>query len=297
MITSGTYVFKLDGEEIARSKNVITNAGKDIIASYMAGTIGEWAGAFAIGVGATTAAVTDAKLDFEFYRAPISSKVAEFNTSPTPNKIVIKSSVDQSVVGWIYEVGIFSAVTNSDAGNGGSQITSYGETSESWSIWTGTDWENVDSGTTGQRIGDDRVELLASTRYRLYGVPSDYTMYSPQDTIAACLESPSTSDLNLKFITDDSNYYSATVTSIAASYGIFSVSKGSFVATGTPSWGNIIAIEFEAVDDNVLFDGLRVEDTDTQSTNYGLVSRSVLTSPIEKKSGALLEIEYYVDSV
>jgi hypothetical protein len=44
----------------------------------------------------------------------------------------------------------------------------------------------------------------------------------------------------------------------------------------------------------VLFDGLRINDEDAFRTDYGLISRSVLTNPIVKTLGKQMVIEYRI---
>jgi hypothetical protein len=44
----------------------------------------------------------------------------------------------------------------------------------------------------------------------------------------------------------------------------------------------------------VLFDGLRINDEDAFRTDYGLISRSVLTTPIVKTFGKQMVIEYRI---
>ena len=42
----------------------------------------------------------------------------------------------------------------------------------------------------------------------------------------------------------------------------------------------------------VYFDGLRINDEDTFDPQYGLIARSVLTTPLQKPSGRPVDIEY-----
>ena len=42
----------------------------------------------------------------------------------------------------------------------------------------------------------------------------------------------------------------------------------------------------------VLMDGLRINDEDSFRSDYGLISRSVLSSPITKSLGRQMDIEY-----
>jgi hypothetical protein len=44
----------------------------------------------------------------------------------------------------------------------------------------------------------------------------------------------------------------------------------------------------------VFFDGIRINDEDTFDPTYGLISRSLLSTPLEKKSGRTVDIEYKI---
>jgi hypothetical protein len=46
---------------------------------------------------------------------------------------------------------------------------------------------------------------------------------------------------------------------------------------------------------NVLLDGLILNDDDRYNTQYGLISRSVLSTPIVKVLGTEMDIEYKID--
>jgi hypothetical protein len=71
---SGEYVVKLDGEEIARSKNVITDSGRSTIKKYLIGSVPVWGSSIGIGVVSTTATTSDTRLKFEADRRSITSK-------------------------------------------------------------------------------------------------------------------------------------------------------------------------------------------------------------------------------
>ena len=44
----------------------------------------------------------------------------------------------------------------------------------------------------------------------------------------------------------------------------------------------------------VYFDGIRINDEDTFDPTFGLISRSVLGSPLQKVSGRQVDIEYKI---
>ena len=43
------------------------------------------------------------------------------------------------------------------------------------------------------------------------------------------------------------------------------------------------------------FDGIRINDEDTFDPTFGMISRSILTTPITKLTGRQIDIEYRID--
>lgn len=76
------------------------------------------------------------------------------------------------------------------------------------------------------------------------------------------------------FLTDDTNYYSYTITSPTAStYGIVTALKSDFVSTGSPNWGNITKVSVKVTSTSggastVDFDGIRIEDVESSRGEY-----------------------------
>ena len=67
----GTYVFKQNGIEIGRSKNIITDSGKQMIMQYLCGLRQDWAADMSIGVLQGQALASDSQLNFEVGRYPV----------------------------------------------------------------------------------------------------------------------------------------------------------------------------------------------------------------------------------
>ena len=66
---------------------------------------------------------------------------------------------------------------------------------------------------------------------------------------------------------------------------------------GSPDLSNITKIGVQVTagaggNTVVYFDGLRINDEDTFDPQYGLIARSVLTTPLQKPSGRPVDVEY-----
>jgi hypothetical protein len=302
----GVYVFKENGIEIARSENLLTTEGKRLIVSSLAGIAPEWAGCMAIGSGSTSATVTDKKLSFEYDRQEVLTKAVKY--TDTTNTIIVKTTLPAQISGTITEMGLFSLAAASNSSSPSQVLVGlFGD--DSWEYYSGSAWVEATDGVEDlySRVGASAqiVATNSTDRYRANLGSLDLTMYGANDKIsfAAYKTSGTCSGLTIKFITTDANYYSYDVPTINNFWGatdntytVLSVSKGSFVATGTPSWASIIAVEFEI--DGTTFegaiDGIRIDDTDETDPNYALVSRSVLIAPVIKRSGTEMDIEYYL---
>ena len=67
----------------------------------------------------------------------------------------------------------------------------------------------------------------------------------------------------------------------------------SFVADNTSITRVSVGVKAKSLGSStVLMDGLRINDEDSFRSDYGLISRSVLSSPITKSLGRQMDIEY-----
>jgi len=76
--------------------------------------------------------------------------------------------------------------------------------------------------------------------------------------------------------------------------------NSSFSSSGVTDFANITKIEVGAKAKSsgattVLLDGLRINDDYKYNTQYGLISRSVLSQPIVKTLGVEMDIEYKIN--
>lgn len=306
----GTYVFKVNGREIGRQENLLTDQGKRIIAAYLAGNAPAWAGAIAIGAGDTAATVYDQRLAFEFYRAETKAGAVNFNSAVDTHTIVMKAEVDPAVEGTIYEVGIFPDDVNGSAGMAQSSVLTVGDDTEPWEHMVSSEWvENtVEADPQYTRIGTNSIVFDDSGdgRFRFTGISTDFAPYSGADLFAFAMigtgDDPTT--VEIRFNTDDANYYSYTVSvasllGASGEYKTSSFAKSNWGAVGTPNWSDITSLEFVMTgsDYALQLDGVRVEDADTVNPDYDLVSRTILDDPIYKSAGRQMDVEYYLDLV
>jgi hypothetical protein len=213
------------------------------------------------------------------------------------------------------EVGLWADMASSTGGTGLSRMISFGESYEPWEYYTGSAWApiNTTANTTLDRIGSDCITMSTTsgiTRYRISFGQQDYSIYHPNDyfkfgTAWTTGIPDGTDPVKVIFATDDSNYFQYTptigtlVNGSASTYRVSGWAKSLWTSSGSPSWSTINSIEFRVNKNsgacNFFLDAIRVEDYDAVSSGYGLVSRSVLTTPIAKPIGTPMDIEYYVD--
>jgi hypothetical protein len=315
---SGIYVFKQHRREIARSKNLITTNGKRIIAEYLSSSGGLWAGSIAVGSGTTAASIGNTALEFEYFRVPITARSINYGGgSGGKHRIILKATLPETVIGTIREVGIFPVVSNPSRALGESTLFSLADSTENWQYYnTGTSaWEpiNTTADTTLSRVGLDCITMATTsgtTKYRLSLSGADLSQFSANDqfSFATAWDTNKPTSVDIRFVSDVNNYYyypsnavplATLLDANPSTYKVAAFNKSLWVAQGTPIWDSITSVQFDVARtsgaSNMYIDGVRIENMDPVSPTYGIVSRSVLTTPITKVSGSELDIEYYVD--
>lgn len=261
---------------------MITTTGKTTIFRYLAGYLPKIAQSISIGVGSVAENVNDTRLGFEMSRVDVLLTSLDI----VNDKVIFKGRLPQEFVGKIYEIGLWYGTP---AQTGGSQtIVSFDSQSEPWSTPT---WN-----TALARIGTDALQVAAGASSTLADIFVDMSVYSNADQLVLAYSADAAiTTMTVQFRTDASNYYSYTFTA-ATGYEVKSFNKTATTATGTPDWSNITSIVVSAAGSgNAVFDGIRVEDNDTLTTDYGLVARSVLVSPVTKTNDSEMDIEYALE--
>lgn len=275
---------------------MITDEGALHIKRYLAGWVPSIALSMAFGVGQRPATRTDTELEFEVGRADIELTNYDF----VDEKLVFKASLPEDFDATLHEVGLYSMESNSASGDFGSRlITSFDSETEAWTQGAG----DATYSTTNTRIGVDSVSATpaanGSVTVALSDTYHDLSGYSAADqfSFAFFCGNTNTSSIRYRFKTDTTNYYDITVTTANAGFNVAKINKGTATPTGSPEWGAITSLEVTVSSkasgaSQVNLEGIRIEDRDTISPEYVLVSRVVLATPFDKVSGRIQEIEF-----
>lgn len=272
---------------------MITTEGKTHIKRYLAGITNVIGEAIALGIGDTAESESDTELVYEFARVDVSLVSYDFAN----DVLVFKAEIPSEVAGKIYEVGLWSAEVDSRAeGYSSRNLVTFDSESEEWS--TGT-WE-----TSTTRIGPDSLRLAPALNTVQSSVLSDIVLdlsgHSGADTFEMAYHVIAVADsIEIRFRTDDANYYSWVIASPSTGYTFSETTKGALAATGSPNWANITSIEVivdapVGTGASVDFDSIRVNDVDTDNPDYIMVAREVLPAPHVKTEGIVQDIEFAI---
>lgn len=304
----GEYVFYEDNKEVCRSKNIITKFGKRYLTQYLAGQSNTSLKDIAVGVGSTAATVNDTQLGFEFYKSAVSMSSIDIQTSSitglTTYGVVYKTTLPVDVAGIINEVGLFPSVSLGSTDYASNSISTF-EDNQSWTDSTGAYATSVT--TPFPQIGTSYLSVGANasqSKEYFYNFNLDISGYSALDSLTVAYYQK---DTNLDYVfvrTYDSNnnYYEIRFPgSGSVGYKINSLTLNNLYTSGfgsgTPDQTAIVKISVgtkakASGATEALFDGLRINDEDSFRTDYGLISRSALTTPITKSLGKQMVIEY-----
>lgn len=292
----GTYVFKQNDIEIGRSENIITTNGKEAILKYLAGTSTDWAGSMAIGCIKTTPSLSDLSLQYEVSRSAI---VLKSYKSGTPNLIVLKGRVDALTVANIYEVGIFPSNTDKLFGTRDKLILTDFSSPTDWiySHGSATSIPFAAQFPTSPRVGLYSLSVQNTSDFSNNNFILDLSNYSSLDTLDILASVDAGKYGNVIVTLTDVNNLNTTITypfngSVQSGYQILSQNLPANIST--LSTISTIRIQTYGAYSEITLDAIKVSVLGEISNSTGLISRSVLTTPIPKIYGVPLDIEYYV---
>ena len=301
----GTYIYYENGQEVYRSENVITKYGKRFLTSFLAGRDSFSSKSMAFGIDSTAALDTNTRLGFEFYRTPVLFGSTDIQTvnDTTTYSIVYKATIPQDVAGYITEVGLYPEYKASTSSYDSKFIADF----DSQLDWTNTPLITTTTARIGQYLLNMSSNGTSAKEYKTNIQAIDLSGYSVNDTLKLAYAK---SDVNLqniiiKFYSSALDYYSVTITPDSGTgYKISSdiLLDNLFLNASTlnvdPSNINQIGVTITPVSGqstSVGLDGLRINDEDTFDPNFGLISRSVLTTPLVKLAGRQVDVEYRLD--
>ena len=308
----GTYVFYEDGKEIYRSDNVITKFGKRFLTTYIAGNADFSNKTLALGIADGTdyaSADTNSRLGFEFYKLPIdfgSVDIQPAGQGTYSYTVVYKTTIPQDIIGTVKEVGLFSSGRKS-TNNFDSKFISTFENNLDWyysdltnGVYTVSDDSRIGSGMMKLDFANSSEttnELITKTStIDISGYSANATL-----TLAYNREDTNLSKIKIKFYSSDTDYYYGEITPSSGTgnkiqqigmSSVFSNYSGQPNATSISKIGVEISRTSTSSPSVVYLDGLRINDEDTFDATFGMVSRSILNTPIKKIAGRQVDIEY-----
>lgn len=294
---------------------MITKFGKRFIASYLAGMISSPTKDLAFGIDSTAVQSNgnDTRLGFEFYRIPVSFGSIDIQTDLSGNStysIVYQATIPQDVAGLIKEIGLYPG-TKSSVNNYDSKFISDFENNLMWFNSDGSNPELVQATTAlvkprvGANFSKISVNNSQSKEYTCSFSNLDLSGYTASDSLSLSYNQEDTNleSIVFKFYSSDSSYYTATFAGASSITETDKISKILF-STLTPNNAfadltsitkiGVVVTAKSSGTAVVYLDGLRIDDEDTFNANFGLISRSVLSSPIEKMAGKPVDVEYRI---
>jgi len=295
---------------------LITKFGKRFISSQLAGMSVSQTKDLAFGVDSTAVQSNgnDTRLGFDFYRIPVSFGSIDIQTDGSGNStyaVVYQATIPQDVAGLIKEIGLYPGVKSS-INNYDSKFIADFENNLMWFKSDGSNPELISTTTSNvkPRVGSyfSKIAVSASQSVEFTCAYSglDLSGYTSSDSLSIAYNQENTNldSITFKFYSSDSSYYSATFAGAASVTESNKIGKILFsTLTANNAYADLSSIikigvvvtaksSGQAV---VYLDALRIDDEDTFDANFGLISRSVLSSPLEKIAGKPVDIEYRIN--
>jgi hypothetical protein len=291
---------------------MITKFGKRFLTDFIAGNSTFNTKDIALGIGSTSATENDTKLEFEFYRLPVSLgsiNIEDDGVGGFNYYAIYKATIPQDVSGVISEIGLYPGQRKSTNSYDSKFVTSF-ENNYTWLDSSNNSPQLKANNTTEpfvSKIGEHMVQFDVNTstskEYTNSIVNLDLSGYSVNDslTLAYKKKDNNVTKIRVKLYSSDTQYYYGDFTPTSGTGDkIQSISMNSVfsnISATAPDPTNIIKIGIEVTAGSggattVYFDGLRINDEDTFDPSYGLISRSLLSTPLQKPSGRPVDIEY-----
>lgn len=298
---------------------MITKFGKRFLTGYLASNTDFSKKELAFGIGSTSPNTkgNDTRLDFEFYRLPVS--LGSIDISQTGTDIdgdpvfsytaIYQATIPQDIAGVISEVALYPGSRTSKNSYDSKLITTF----ENNLLWTDSLGYNpplqINTNSFTSKIGENMVYFqVPASESKEYKTPLpnlDLSGYSVNDSLAIAYKKDdnNVSSIRIKFYSSPTQYcYVDFSPTSGTGDKIESISLSSLFSNTSvtpPDFTNIISLGVEVTSNSsgtslVYFDGLRINDEDTFDPTYGMISRSVLSGGdiVVKTSGRQVDIEY-----
>jgi hypothetical protein len=250
----------------------------------------------------------DTRLGFEVYRTPVllgSSDIQIENEAATYS-IVYKATIPQDLAGVISEIGLYPSERMSANNYDSKFIADF----DKYFDWKDLNNYIPSTSSVGSKFGGNVLTMQSngsSSNEYTSAASLDIEGYSVQDTLSIAYYK---SDINLNKITlklysSNSDYFYVDITPESGTghkitsniplSSLFGNTVGSPVKSEISKIG-IVIVPNASTTTSVGLDALRINDEDTFDPVFGLLSRSILSTPyLTKMAGRQIDIEYRLD--
>jgi len=275
----GEWIIYEDGIEVARTENVVTINGKREILGMIAGSVPK-AGQIVYGSGDAEALDTDESLQFPFGKEAVIFAVPIYDG--LNSKVVFKARLRDGVAGEIREIGLSNSQISESpiffVFDGSEDLMIDGSPAESW------DESNTRVGANSVELSTGEV-LTATRTLSIYGA-------APQDELVlAGWSDTAATAVTLTLYDKGGNSTSASYT-LGTGYTIDAATIAEFSDGGSGfDWSEIVKVEATTATGGatMALDALTIRSVGV----FGdLISRAVYLTPVVKRSGSRMDIEY-----
>lgn len=283
----GHYTVTHNGVTIARADNLLMADSRRALLRYLSGESRTWAGTIAIGASDKPPTEYDAHLGFEFGRGVVNVLAANV----LENTVVAKATIPGDIAGEVYELGVYSSINGTEAGQDQLLITDF-------------DLDLIDAVNAAPavgRVGESSAIVTTTgtgtTEAAFNDILFDLSALGPEDRLVLAYDADSVGTVEVRLMNspNDYLYYSFTA---QPGYNTAEWSTTSMSSAGTGSMlksfsGVQVRATGQGAAGSIVLDGLRADDTDVFSERV-LISRAVLHEPISKALNADIDVEYTI---
>lgn len=288
---------------------MITLYGKRYLTNFISGNINNSSKDLAIGIDGTVANQTNTRLGFEFYKIPVEFGGTDIYTDSNGIKyfVIYTAYLPEDVSGTIKEIGLYPSQKRSKNNFDSKFLSDFSDPF----VWTDLNEFNPERDSTGTLIGEDCLTMQSGVgvdnEYLSTISETDFSGYSVNDTIKLSYykKDNNLSKIKIRFYSSDTAYYeveiednSGTGNRLSSDILISTLLAGANSANPDISKINkigIVLVPKTSLQTFVNMDGLRINDEDSFDPNYGLIARTVLSTPLIKESGRSVTLEYRVE--
>lgn len=277
---------------------MITNLGKNIVRSYIAGLTPAIGQSIAVGISSNAPALTDTEMGFEVVRVPVTS----VSLDPVTNKVVFKGTMENASSVRVHEIGLW----NSEGVDDSTLVLAFDDFDEAWEGPV-----TFTEASTVSRIGTSLMNIsISGTTSQVASYPVEATdltkMLGPDDRWSISLNKTGTASVTVKLKltsatgTLELNFFPSNVSTAGYLFGTSLVKAAVTTGTFDPSAVerfdiSVIPAAGNATTATVQLDGVVATNATYERNGSVLVARSVVVPAFVTNSATSTDLEYELE--